>query len=288
MSDDTLPDDAGPCVLLRAPDGAAATVLLHGAHVVSWRTAGDGLERLYTSPKARYGDGQAIRGGVPVCFPQFGDRGPDTALAFHGFARRRAWQLVDQGVGEGPDANQAWARLRLSDDEATRALWPHAFQLELEARVGGDRLDIELSVRATGGPLAFTAALHTYLAVADLPAVRLEGLDGSRYFDKAGGGVEATQGTAPIAFGPETDRIYWGVGERVLRLVEPTRGLTLAQEGFGDTVVWNPGAQRAAQLADLAAGGEARFVCVEAAAIQPPVTLAPGQRWQARQRLKAS
>ena len=35
-----------PAMRLRAPDGAEATVLLHGGHIVSWIPAGD-VERLY-------------------------------------------------------------------------------------------------------------------------------------------------------------------------------------------------------------------------------------------------
>ena len=76
-----------PAMHLRAPDGAQATVLLHGAHTVSWIPAGD-QERLYLSPLAVAGPGQSVRGGVPVIFPQFNAQGP---LPRHGFARDRAW-----------------------------------------------------------------------------------------------------------------------------------------------------------------------------------------------------
>ena len=72
-------------VELRAPDGARATVLLHGGHVVSWVPAGAD-EQLYLSPKSSFAPGSAIRGGVPVIFPQFNTRGP---LQRHGFARNK-------------------------------------------------------------------------------------------------------------------------------------------------------------------------------------------------------
>ena len=78
-------------VELRASDGASAVVTLHGAQVVSWRAAGTGGEQLYLSPRSAYADGTAIRGGVPVVFPQFSDRGP---LVRHGFARSRPWRLL--------------------------------------------------------------------------------------------------------------------------------------------------------------------------------------------------
>eukprot|EP01137_Pigoraptor_chileana_P032556 Opistho-2@22113 len=81
---------------LVAPDGARATVLLHGAHVLSWIPAG-GEEQLYVSPRTAYASGQAVRGGVPVCFPQFAERGP---LQKHGFARTKPWQLISAEQGE--------------------------------------------------------------------------------------------------------------------------------------------------------------------------------------------
>ena len=112
-----------PAMRLVAPDGAEATVLLHGAHVVSWIPAGD-QERLYLSPQAVAGPGQAVRGGIPVIFPQFNTRGP---LPRHGFARNRAWQWAEQAERGGA----AIGVLRLEADDATRALWPHGFSAEL-------------------------------------------------------------------------------------------------------------------------------------------------------------
>ena len=46
---------------------------------------------LYVSPELGAGS-QAVRGGIPVLFPQFADRGP---LKKHGFARDLPWQLVE-------------------------------------------------------------------------------------------------------------------------------------------------------------------------------------------------
>ena len=80
MSDDTAPPrasqptgaclfDGQPAVHLRSPAGAQATVLLHGAHVVSWIPA-LGEEQLYLSPTSALGGTAAVRGGVPVIFPQ--------------------------------------------------------------------------------------------------------------------------------------------------------------------------------------------------------------------------
>ena len=59
------------------------------------------------------------------------------------------------------------------------------------------------------------------------------------------------------------------------------------QQGFGDVVVWNPGAEGAAVLTDLDAGEHARFVCVEAACVAHPVELPAGGIWEGSQTLTA-
>ena len=62
-----------PKVVLSTAD-ATAEVYLHGATLTSWKVGGE--ELIFVSPKAVFEPPKAIRGGVPVCFPQFGMLGP--------------------------------------------------------------------------------------------------------------------------------------------------------------------------------------------------------------------
>lgn len=263
-----------PAMRLVSSDGAQATVLLHGAHIVSWIPAGD-QERLYLSPQATAAPGQAVRGGIPVCFPQFGRRG---ALPAHGLARTRAWQWVEGAQRDGVVTGV----LRLSDDAATRALWPHAFEAELTLSLAGLRLDIELAITNTGNaPFDFTAALHTYLLCDDVQRARLGGLHGVRYLDTLTN-TEHTQEIDPFSFAGEIDRIYFDATQP-LWLATAMGRMAIDNDGFADVVVWNPGPHKAAQLADLPDGDWPRLLCVEAACIGRPISLAPGQEWAARQ-----
>lgn len=266
-----------PAMRLVAPDGAEATVLLHGAQLVSWIPAGD-QERLYLSPLAQAGEGRAVRGGIPVCFPQFGRRGP---LPPHGFARTRAWQWVE-GAERG---GVAIGVLRLTDDAATRALWPHAFEAELSFTLTGLTLDVELAVTNTGdAPFDFSAALHTYLRVDDVRRARLGGLYAVRYIDSLSG-AEQRQEIDPFSFVGEIDRVYFDAKDP-LALSTAMGRAAISQEGFRDVVVWNPGPDQAAALADLPDADWTGFLCVEAGAIGRPVTLAPGEEWFGRQGLE--
>lgn len=274
-----LPADV-PAVHLRAPDGAQASVALHGGHVLRWVPAG-GEDQLYLSPRSGYAAGQAIRGGVPVIFPQFSDRGP---LPRHGFARTRAWERVVPTGAEDP----ACVTLQLTASPATRQIWPQDFVLELQVQVGGDALTMTLSCRNTGAtPLSFQAALHTYLRVADLADATLQGLDGQTFWDALSGTHQQQAGVIRFGAGDQ-DRIYpWPGSPLFLAPAGPSggRALRIEQQGFADVVVWNPGAARCAALADMPPDGWRQMVCVEAAQIHAPIVLAPGARWQGVQRL---
>lgn len=283
MTVSTLVDFRGlPAVRLRAGDGAQATVLLHGAHLVSWQPAGLG-EQLYLSPDAVFDGRAAIRGGVPVIFPQFDRQG---SLPRHGFARTAAWQAeqVEQG------AQHALAVLRWAADDATLAIWPHRFVAELSVAIGGARLDIELAIEHAGvpddptaapEPLRFTAALHTYLRVDDAASARLDGLQRLRYVDKVRG-TEQIDPAPHVQPDGELDRIYFDAA-RPLTLHDGARALSITSQGFQDVVVWNPGAARAAQLDDLPDDGWRHMLCVEAAAVGMPVVVRAGEGWIGRQ-----
>ena len=268
-----------PAVSLVAPGGAAATVLLQGGHVVSW-VPGQGEEQLYLSPRSRFGAPHAVRGGVPVIFPQFAARGTGPR---HGFARTRAWTLAESVV-RGPFAQ---AVLLLTDDEATRALWPHPFQLELTVAIGAKQMDLELAITNTGDtPFDAHAALHTYLRTNDVLKAQVEGLQGVAFEDHTKGGEAGRQWGDVVQVVGEIDRLYHEV-PGALTLRELGRRVEIEHRGFDDAVVWNPGPAKAAALDDLPPEDWQRFICIEAAQVVAPVQLAPGDEWAAMQTLIA-
>jgi len=275
----TIIDAQGqPAVHIQAPDGAQVTVLLQGAHLLSWVPAG-ATEQLYLSPKADYSPGKAIRGGVPVIFPQFEQKGPDRSLPRHGFARNRPWRLDSQSHS----GTHAQATFQLTDSNETRALWPHGFELELTVSVSGTELDLELYVHNTGTTAwPFSAALHTYLAVSALDKVCLQGLEGLEFSDNVMGGDDI-EDHAEKRFSGEFDRIY--AQATSLRLTDGTRNLMLQSDNLPDAVVWNPGPDKCAALSDMPPDGWRHMLCVEAARINQPKTLSPDEDWVGRQRL---
>jgi hypothetical protein len=55
-------------VVAKLPTGESVEVLLHGATVTSWKSAG-GVENLWLSEKAVLDGKKPVRGGIPVVFP---------------------------------------------------------------------------------------------------------------------------------------------------------------------------------------------------------------------------
>ena len=265
-----------PQLALSLPDGEQLQVALHGAQVLRWHSAG--RERIYLSPNSLF-DGKApIRGGVPLCFPQFNQRVlGEQVLPKHGFARNLPWRVVQQSN----DPAQASVCLELVDDAATRALWPHAFALRLTLRLRPGQLRMDLDVQNPSDlPWPFALALHGYLAVDDIAQTQLHGLQGQRYWDSVADPGAMTklrmQSEAALRFDAETDRVY-AAAAGPLRLNDALR--ITQSDNFTETVVWNPGAALCARLADMPDDGYRHMLCVEAARINQPVSLAPGQTW---------
>ncbi|WP_020655637.1 D-hexose-6-phosphate mutarotase [Massilia niastensis] len=251
-----------PAIRVKAPGGAEAVVTLYGAHLVSWKDA-QGRERMFCSAKSSLDGSRAIRGGVPVIFPQFAERG---AGMRHGFARVSTWRLEDSGV----DGDAAWAVFGLDQSdlpEKLAAAWPHRFALALRVTVRGNQLEMALAVRNTGAEsFPFAAALHTYHLVPELAQVRIDGVE-----------------TGTLSIEDKLDKVYQRV-KGAVTLATGERTVRFEQEGFTDAVVWNPGALDAAALADMDDGEYRRFVCIEPALLDPH-TLAPGAVWEGRYRI---
>jgi len=262
---------------LHGPRGASALITEHGAHLVSWIPAG-GAERLYLSERSAFRGGAAIRGGVPVIFPQFSTLGSGRR---HGFARVLPWTPRGSPAAEGA----ATAAFALRESPETLAEWPHPFELVLTVSLGARELALELEVRNSGErPFAFAAALHTYLAVADIAAARLHGLCGAAFRDQTDGGRADRDCGESLAVNREIDRIY-AAPAAALTLSEAGRRLRIAAENFTEVVVWNPWEEKCALLTDMPPRGFEKMICVEAALIGAPVALQPGTRWRGRQTL---
>ncbi len=274
-----------PAFELALPQGDRLQVSLHGAHVLSWVSSGQ--ERLYLSPQSPFDGQSAIRGGVPVCFPQFNQRGPlAEQLPKHGFVRNVAWQADTPHL----TTDSARLALRLSDNEITRRWWPQAFEAQLQMDLQPGTLRMTLAVHNTDSqPLSFSGALHTYFAVPDVTQATLHGLAGQTEWDS----LTNTFATAPetLRFAAEFDRVY-SAPDNAANPAKTTR-LTLNQSlrisqsaSWANTVVWNPAQDLCRRLVDMPDDGWRHMLCVEAAQVFEPIQVPPNGHWAGWQQLQ--
>ena len=259
------------------PNGDSVFVAQQGAHVLSWQA--QSKERLFLSPQSVCDGTTAIRGGIPVCFPQFNQRGN---LPKHGFARNLPWRLV-------PERSQGAEKVfELSANEHTLTLWPFQFKAFLTVKLSPNSLQISLSVENQGPQsLSFSGALHTYIAVDHIAQVSLQGQANQPEWDA----VKDTHQTCAdqLRFEAEFDRVYDANTrtQPTWTLQDGDASLQISQsESWGQSVVWNPGADKCAQLNDMPANGYQRMLCVEAARVTSSIEVPPAQTWVGWQLLK--
>ncbi len=262
---------------------AQLLVAQQGAQILSLQQ-GEQPPLIWLSEQAAYQRGQSVRGGVPLCWPWFGNlqrnlsaiqaqhRNPANAPA-HGGVRGLDWQLQDiDNQGEAVE-------LHFSFDTRQHALpdWPHAAELQLRIRLD-QRLQLSLSSHNHGDqPLALSQALHSYFAVSDIRQVQVEGLQGCRYIETLEDWQERQQAGA-LAFSGETDRIYLNVPPRLSLLDSGWQRRIHVEAGHSrSAVLWNPWIDKAQRLSHFANDAWQRMLCIETANVWDDcVELAPG------------
>lgn len=255
---------------------ATAKIALQGAHVMHWQPKSASEPVLWLSSNARFMPGRSIRGGVPVCWPWFGAHPTDSSYCPHGFARVVPWELK-----ESSRLKNGTTRLLLEmtqTDLAKRQLsYPYVFTLEITV---GNSLRMQMTTtNLANHPFMIGEAFHTYFNVSDVANTKITGLEDVVYSDKVEGYVRNVQHGA-LQFDGEFDRVYLSSGEDCL-IHDSGYGRTIhvAKSGSNTTVIWTPGAEKAAQMGDMGTAEEWRkMLCVESAnAMQNSVTIFPNE-----------
>ncbi|MFP6847589.1 MAG: D-hexose-6-phosphate mutarotase [Pseudomonas sp.] len=256
-----------------------------GAQVLSYQTDGQ-PPLIWLSKQAVFHKGQGVRGGVPVCWPWFGNlqRNPPAVQAMHtqpaqapahGLVRNLDWQL--QGIDSRTDGIHIdFTFNSLSQPQND---WPHAAELRLSIRLD-ERLHLELHSRNLGTtPLAISQALHSYFAVSDIRQVSVEGLHGCRYIETLED-WQTRQQEGPLQFNGETDRIYLDTPASLsIRDDAWQRRIQLLSSGSNSAVLWNPWIDKAQRLSQFADDAWQGMLCIEHANVMDDIrVLAAGEQ----------
>ena len=215
---------------------------------------------------------KAIRGGVPICWPWFGNAKLNSSIVpqaqhqdfpAHGFARNSHWQLLDSHS----DAGSCHVRMQLCSSAESKRLWPHDFTLTTEFIIS-DSLSINLNTENTGNKdFCYGGALHSYLQQSQPDAVTVSGLD-------------SQQPNAHIVLDGAVDRICPSPSPQIIMADrEWQRQLLISSVGHSDMVVWNPWQAGAQAFTDMSDDAYQTMFCLEPAITgSNAVTLLPGSR----------
>ena len=269
-----LTTDRGLKAVRVATESASALVYLQGAHIAAFEPKGQSPV-IFMSEKAVYAPGKALRGGVPICFPWFGAHAEHESYPAHGFARTREFEYRGARLDA---ARRTELEFMLESDAQSLQFFPYAFSARLRVAFGST-LELEFSVTNRDAQVfTFEEALHSYFVVADVMRASVRGLQGANYTDKVRGMARFTESAPELAFSAETDRVYESAATTTISDPAGNRSIRIEKSNSAATVVWNPWAERAAQMSDLGAEAWPHMLCVESANVgKSAIALSAGE-----------
>ncbi len=250
-----------------------ATLLLQGAQLIEFTPSSSNSNLLWLSDTVEYKQGKPLRGGIPICWPWFGnmDKNPTEIqqqiqgeASAHGFVRSIPWQV--HSITES--CHQVEIILQLTNNQQTQTLWP--FEFNLQARfIFTNTLKVELTTTNTGAKtFAISQALHTYFPTDDITKTYIHNAHGSRYIDALDNWKEKKQ-DGRIRFSEETDRLYFFNADKLdtyeLRIESPSKQLVLKNTHSQSAVIWNPWIEKSKRLSQFSPQDYQRMYCIETA-----------------------
>lgn len=255
---------------------ATAVITPHGASVLSFipkQGASVGQDLLWVSEAAVYDGQKPVRGGIPICWPWFGKSDED-GLPAHGFVRNRVWHLErahshDNGVTE--------IVLTCDSDDATRAIWPHAFHLSLRIEIG-EKLSLTLTTHNLNGyDLSITEAFHTYFVVSNSIGIDIQGMENALLLDKLTN-AEPIRQHGTVHIDPPLDNVYLDQTSRVF--FDDTglnRRIVIEKNHSQSSVVWNPGEEGVKAFSDMNDDAWQAMLCVESGNVLDNTVMIPSE-----------
>ena len=261
-----------PTAVLANQYGTAEVSLL-GGNVLSYRPTGHSPV-VFRPEKGdeEYNRGDKFHGGIPVCWPQFGNRFSKD-LPQHGFASKMVFEV--RGTEYSEEKTELTLGLKSTDE--TLEIWPHDFDLELKVSVTM-KLNLSLKTKNTGaGPFEFSCGFHPYFVLRDRDAASVRGVDGLEcILANRDEDLGRRSGDLVLDHAPDDVLVLPEAPKHEFAIIDPGLRRAIAVVSTGNTrqVVWNCGDE---PPCDMAPGDWRRFVCVEPVSDWPGGrTLAPG------------
>ena len=253
---------------------ADVEICLYGAHIMSFIPR-NSEDVLWMSPTSSFQVGQAIRGGIPVCFPWFGPHKSDPQKPQHGFGRLIYWEVTETAVKA---TGETLIRLQLCSSDETKAYWPYDFCARLTVIVG-HTLEVSLKVtNQSAEPFEYTCALHSYYNVSSIENIAITGLQGANYHSQLEPGDFIQESPEIEILKAETRHYHNTESDCIIDDCMFKRKIHISKTGSKITTVWNPGKETCVTINDMPDDAYLHFVCVEAVnAFDDVIKLAPNE-----------
>ena len=257
-------------------DLATAQITPYGASVLSFiPKCSGGSDLLWVSPTAVFNGTKPVRGGIPICWPWFGQHPNHSELPAHGFVRNLNWNLDEvQNLTSGATE----LVFSLEHSEATLVLWPYRFHLTLTVTVA-ETLSLRLTTtNLSDKKMVLTEAFHSYFKVQDVRNVSVSGLENSTQIDTLNAMRRCLQAES-LTPSPPIDSVW--INHSSHAVIEDkglARCIEINKHGSDSTVVWNPGVEIVKGFQDIPNAQWPEFLCVESGNVfENTVTLLPNE-----------
>lgn len=259
LTDSTTISTQGSIQILKIDNQfAQAEIALFGGHLLSFKPKHDNRERLWVSQNAVLDGKKAIRGGIPICWPWFGDH-KEPQYSAHGYVRNQKWTIVNsQEIDAG-------TQIILKPNTCMGEGFSGNVELQLIVVVG-KTLSIQLITKNVGDTeISYNCALHSYFSVSDIKLIELLGLEG-KYLDKTRA-FDSFDTPIPYQFSEETDRVHLHKAPEV-SIVDGQNITKVQSKGHDSMIVWNPWQDKSISMGDMADDSYLTMVCIETAVTQ--------------------
>jgi len=261
---------------------AKAEIFLQGAQIARYQPHQQ-TPKLFLSEANDFREGSPLRGGIPICWPWFGElaRNPQQIrqqfpsdfiqqAPAHGLVRDKQWQVKNITTPQ-KDLSCIELELNLEADHQ----WPFNCELLLTVEVGKELRSYLQVTNTDTKRFFFSSALHTYFAVNGIDQTEVSGLDGAHYQDALQDWAQNTQ-QGTVKFTEEVDRVFEDC-QASIAIKQAGTATLLDSVGSRSCVVWNPWKAKSATLSRFLPDDYKKMVCVETANIgNDSVTLEPG------------
>ncbi len=245
-------------------DFATAQITPYGASVLSFiPKCSGGSDLLWVSPTAFFNGKKPVRGGIPICWPWFGQHPNHSELPAHGFVRNLIWSL--DGV-KNLTSGATELVLSVKSNAKTLEIWPYSFHLSLTITIGKMLSLCLTTTNLSDQEMVLTEAFHSYFKVSDAREVAVSGFKNSLQIDTLSkpNTSECLQ-AEQLIFSPPIDSVFLNhAKDIVIKDAGLLRDICIVgKEGSMSSVVWSPGSEIVKGFADIPNEQWASFLCVE-------------------------